>query len=66
MKRLKLHPEAESEIVEAASYYEGQQAGLGTRFLNAIEEAFNKVRNQPLLYPVIEGDVRRCLAHIFP
>lgn len=66
MKRLRLHPEAETELVEAAAYYESQQAGLGTRFLDAIEDALRRVRNNPLLYREVETDVRRCLVRIFP
>jgi toxin ParE1/3/4 len=66
MKRLQLHPEAETELAEAAAYYEAQQTGLGTRFLDAIEDAFERTRNNPLLYRVVETDVHRCLVRIFP
>ena len=60
------HPEADAEVVAAANYYEGQQEDLGKRFLANVEEGLARIRINPLLYPHINGDVRRCLTRTFP
>lgn len=60
------HPETESEMVDAAAWYEGQQASLGKRFLTSVHDAVNRIQLNPKLYPVVENDVRRCLTKTFP
>ncbi len=66
MRTVKFHPCAEAEMVEAATYYETQQSGLGKRFIAAVQEAVNRIVINPHLYPVVELDVRRCLTKTFP
>jgi cytochrome P450 len=66
MKIVKFHPEAEAEMIEAAAYYEGQQPGLGRRFLGSVQDAVNRVVASPHLYPTVDLDVRRCLTKTFP
>jgi plasmid stabilization system protein ParE len=66
MKTVRFHPDAETEMLEAAAYYEAQQENLGKRFLAAVRETLNRVRINPLLYPVVEVDVRRCITKTFP
>ena len=60
------HPEADAELIAAAVYYEGQQKELGKRFLSSVEDSLSRRRINPRLYPVIDGDVRRCLTRTFP
>jgi plasmid stabilization system protein ParE len=64
--RVRLHPEAEAEMIEAAAYYEDQQADLGKRFLASVQDAVSSIRINPCLYPVVDLDVRRCLTKVFP
>ncbi|MBM4028022.1 MAG: type II toxin-antitoxin system RelE/ParE family toxin [Planctomycetes bacterium] len=64
--RIRLHPEAETEMIEAAAYYEAQQADLGKRFLASVQDAINSITINPRLYPVVDLDVRRCLTKVFP
>jgi len=64
--RVRLHPEAETEMVEAAVCYEEQQADLGKRFLASVQDALNSIIINPRLYPVVDLDVRRCLTKVFP
>ena len=66
MKAVRFHPAAETEMIEAAAYYEAQQADLGRRFLAAVQDAVNRIALNPSLYTVVELDVRRCLAKTFP
>jgi len=66
MKTVRFHPDSETEMIEAAAYYEGQQSALGRRFLATVQDAVNRVRANPQLYPIVELDVRRCLTKTFP
>lgn len=66
MTGLEFHPEALAEFESAVRYYEQQQAGLGDRFAAAIEAAIGSILDTPLTWPVLEQDVRRRLARVFP
>lgn len=63
---IKFHPEADSEMMEAAIFYEAQQQDLGKRFLSVVQESLNHIQINPSLYPVIHLDVRRCITKTFP
>jgi toxin ParE1/3/4 len=66
MRRVRLHPQAEAEMTEAAVYYESRQEDLGKRFLASVQDAINSIKINPWLYPVVDLDVRRCLIKVFP
>lgn len=66
MKPVRFHAEAEAELLDAVAFYETRSAGLGRRFVLSIQEASGRLAANPDLYPVVEGDVRRCLAKTFP
>jgi toxin ParE1/3/4 len=66
MNLVRFHPEAESEMIDAAVWYETQQENLGKRFLTSVQDAINRIQLHPELYPVVEADVRRCLTKTFP
>ncbi len=66
MKPIRFHPEADSEMVDAAVWYESQQKGLGKRFVTAVQDALNRIQLNPELYTLVEGDVRRCPTKTFP
>ena len=66
MKPARFHPDAESEMNDAAAYYETQQPDLGRRFLAFVQDAVNRIRLNPSLYAGVEGNVRRCLTKTFP
>jgi plasmid stabilization system protein ParE len=66
MKTVRFHSDAESEMIEAAAYYEAQQSDLGRRFLASVQDAVNRIVLNPRLYPAVELDVRRCLTKTFP
>ena len=59
MMLVRFHAEAEAEMTQAAAYYEAQQASLGRRFLTSVQDAINRIQINPLLFPVVEFDVRR-------
>jgi len=66
MKPLKFHPEANSEMMEAAVYYESQQPDLGKRFLSSVQNSMTHIQINPMLYPLIRLNVRKCLSTDFP
>jgi hypothetical protein len=63
---IRFHPDAETEMINGAMWYESQQNGLGKRFLTVIQDALNKIEIHPGIYPLVEGDVHRCLTKTFP
>ena len=44
------HPDAVTEMTEAALFYEERQTGLGERLLHAIEEALEVINAHPTLW----------------
>lgn len=60
------HPDALREFEAAAQYFAGQQHGLGLRFFASIEATINRICETPQSWRIHEGEVRRCLAHVFP
>ncbi len=66
MKFYQFHPEALQEADEAASFYQSQQSGLETRFLEALEDAITRIQRNPLLYRRIDGEARKCRLLRFP
>ena len=64
--RLEFHPEALAEYRAAALYYESIRVGLGERFTDMVEDALRRVIESPGTWRIMEGDVRRCLTHVFP
>lgn len=48
MERLIYDPLAKLEIKEAAAFYENCRQGLGRAFLETIEKAIQRVRENPL------------------
>jgi len=60
------HPDAEKEFLEAIDYYESCQPGLGEDFYSEVNAAIQRILDFPEAWPVLDGDVRRCLTYRFP
>lgn len=60
------HPDAETEFHEAIDYYENCELGLGYDFSIEVFTTIQNILNYPNAWPVIETDIRRCLANRFP
>jgi plasmid stabilization system protein ParE len=60
------HPEARSEFKEAAIYYSEKSPSLASAYYTEVENAIEKIVENPYLYRVIDEDVRRCLTRRFP
>ena len=61
-----VRPLAQADLGDAATWYEGQQSGLGLRFLDAVDHVFDRVRETPQQFPSISVGVRRALLQTFP
>lgn len=60
------HPEALTEYAEAVQYYIERRVELAQAFINAVEDAVNRIRESPTRFSIIDEDVRRCLTRKFP
>lgn len=67
MKPITFDSEAENEFRAAASYYEGQQAGLGDDFVAEVEQAVQRIAQMPQSFPLHgSAGFRKCLLRRFP
>jgi toxin ParE1/3/4 len=67
MKRaLIIRLEAEQDMREAYSWYEKQIPGLGSNFLLKVDAALRSLQRNPIQYPLVHREVRRCLVRRFP
>lgn len=64
--KYEFQPEALAEYQEAAQYYAEQRAGLELRFIESVENAIIRILESPTAWREFEGEVRRCLCHVFP
>lgn len=61
-----VRPLAETDIGRAARWYDDQQTGLGSRFLDAVDKVFERIRIAPMQFPLVTTNGRRALLHTFP
>lgn len=59
MLPLRLHPEADAEAIEAATYIKADDPAQGWLFVQALETAIKSARTQPDLHPCFDGDFRK-------
>ncbi len=63
---IRLRPEAQRDIQDAAQWYEDREAGLGTAVIEEIDAAFRRIEAGPERYPVSYRGLRRALVRRFP
>jgi toxin ParE1/3/4 len=67
MKPVVFDSEARDEFDAAASYYEGQQAGLGDAFVAEVEEATQRIAQMPQAFSIHQlSGLRKCVLRRFP
>ena len=64
--RLIIRPLAERDLREAQLWYEEQRPGLGADFRAAVDNAFERLAENPHLYPVVYRGLRRAVMRRFP
>jgi plasmid stabilization system protein ParE len=52
---------AETEYDDAVGRYESERPGLGTEFRAVIEQHFQRIAENPDLFPKVRGEVRRAV-----
>ena len=63
---VRLRKEAESDLTEAAAWYECQRPGLGRDFLNEVESMLESIATRPFSYPQVYRSVHRAIIKRFP
>lgn len=66
MKQAIFHPEARHELIESVSFYEARYAGLGFRFLTAVETTTGRIEEQPDAGSPLAGGYRKWIVAGFP
>jgi plasmid stabilization system protein ParE len=63
---VRLRPEAEQDLADAARWYEEQRPGLGQEFLDEALATFAAIAERPLASAAVYGSLHRALLHRFP
>ncbi|HEV3025350.1 MAG TPA: type II toxin-antitoxin system RelE/ParE family toxin [Pirellulales bacterium] len=58
--------EARLEFDEAADWYEQRRAGLGARFVEAVQHVLNQAAANPQRYGIVDDDLREGVVRGFP
>lgn len=66
LQSVRFHPEAENELNESIVWYQHQQKGLEFEFIRCIDEAIEKLKRNPELYPIIYKKFRKVVVRHFP
>jgi plasmid stabilization system protein ParE len=65
-RRVLVRPQAELDMLAAATWYEAQRPGLGTDFLDEITALVHSLADNALIYAEVTAAVRRAAARRFP
>jgi plasmid stabilization system protein ParE len=66
MLHVVFHPGAEEEFIEAILWYGNQQKGLEIDFIRCIDDAIQKIKRNPSLYPTEFENYRKKVVRRFP
>ncbi len=66
MFEIRLRPESEQDLADAAAWYEEQRPGLGHEFPDEVEATLSSIAETPLMYPGMHRNTRRAVIHRFP
>jgi plasmid stabilization system protein ParE len=64
--RVVFEPTASRELHEASDFYDLEQPGLGSDFLDAVEAALSTVAERPAAFPIHLGQTRKYVLDRFP
>ncbi len=64
--KVHLRSETETDIEDAATWYERQRKGLGQEFLDNVLVVLDKIAENPNVYPVVHRQTHRAIVHRFP
>ncbi|PYQ26042.1 MAG: hypothetical protein DMF56_25695 [Acidobacteria bacterium] len=66
IERVVIRPLAKRDIRDARIWYRKISPLLGDRFLDAVDSAIARAKDQPLAYQIVHRTFRRLLLHRFP
>jgi hypothetical protein len=64
-RRLTFHEAAERELTDAAAYYDNSRPGLGSSFIDDVEQAVARIEHYPESGYLLNRAVRRVLLRRF-
>lgn len=64
--RVENKPIVDADVEAAFDWYEGEEFGLGYKFLDELRETYYRIQDGPLKYQVLRSGVRRALTRRFP
>jgi plasmid stabilization system protein ParE len=64
--KIRIHPKAEAEFKDSIIWYKNQQKGLEQEFVRCIDEAIEKIKRNPELYPLAHKNFRKIIVRRFP
>lgn len=65
-RAVRLLPEAEGELFDAAQWYERERTGLGAAFITRVRQAFERLADHPEHHAIVHRDVRMAFVAPFP
>lgn len=66
MHKIIIKPFAESDIAEAAIWYQNVKEGLGDQFLETIDKTIKTIQRNPNHFQLVHINIRRALTQKFP
>ena len=66
MRELRILQEAEQEYHSSIEYYSDRDPGVGSRFVSAVEDKLQKIRESPLSYALVSRNIREAIVAKFP
>ena len=64
--RVEFHPSTVGDVNKAASFYARARPGLELEFRKEIDAVIARIARNPMQFPVVEAQIRRCIVHRFP
>jgi plasmid stabilization system protein ParE len=64
--KLVIRRAAERDVADAMTYYESRREHLGREFFDDLRRAVDAIRERPLSFPIVHGDIRRALLGKYP
>ncbi|MDP2181668.1 MAG: type II toxin-antitoxin system RelE/ParE family toxin [Actinomycetota bacterium] len=63
---LNIHEDADRELNDAADYYDAESLGLGTAFLDQLDDGYQRILENPHAAAEIDPDIRKLVLAKFP
>ena len=64
--QIRFVPEADVELAEARVWYQSQREGLDVALMQRIDEALNRIIQNPNAFPLVHRQLRRAIVRQFP